>query len=92
VLLTPVLIYVLDLSLAGPEGFARAQRLLSGELSASMWFVLAWALLHHLLAGIRYLALDLDVGVDKATERTTAWLVLVGAPLAALLLMAGVWL
>jgi succinate dehydrogenase / fumarate reductase cytochrome b subunit len=57
-----------------------------------MWFVLAWALLHHLLAGIRYLALDLDVGVDKATERTTAWLVLVGAPLAALLLMAGVWL
>ena len=44
----------------------------------SHWFVklvllvLLWAFLHHLIAGIRYLLLDLHVGVEKSAARTSA--------------------
>ena len=33
---------------------------------------LAWAYLHHLIAGVRYLMLDLHIGVDKPAARTSA--------------------
>jgi len=43
-----------------------------------------WALAHHLLAGIRYLLLDLDLGVDRAAARRSAWIVFaLSVPLAA---------
>jgi succinate dehydrogenase / fumarate reductase cytochrome b subunit len=36
----------------------------------------AWAYLHHLCAGIRHLALDLDYGTELAAARATSWAVL----------------
>jgi len=89
VLLTPALIYALQLSVSGAAGFAQLQRSFSGGLMSLALFLLAWALLHHLFAGLRYLALDLDIGVDKQIERATAWMVLVGAPVVALLVLVG---
>ena len=44
--------------------------------------------MHHFLAGIRYLLLDVDVGVDKPVYQQTAIAVLVAAPLLALPLTA----
>ena len=41
---------------------------------ASLVFV--WAYCHHFCAGIRYLFLDLDKGVDLETARLTSWIVL----------------
>ncbi|HUN69064.1 MAG TPA: succinate dehydrogenase, cytochrome b556 subunit, partial [Burkholderiales bacterium] len=38
--------------------------------------VLVWAYSHHFCAGIRYLFLDLDKGVDRETARLTSWIVL----------------
>ena len=89
VLLTPVLIYALQLSVSGAAGFERVQQWWSEGLMPLFLFLLAWALLHHLFAGLRYLALDLDIGVDKRVERATAWVVLVGSPVVALLLLLG---
>jgi succinate dehydrogenase / fumarate reductase cytochrome b subunit len=39
--------------------------------------ILAWALVHHFLAGIRYLFLDFDIGIDKAGSNKSAWSVIV---------------
>jgi succinate dehydrogenase / fumarate reductase cytochrome b subunit len=36
-----------------------------------------WALVHHFLAGIRYLLLDFDIGVDKTGSNISAWVVLI---------------
>jgi len=47
--------------------------------------VILWAFCHHFCAGIRYLFLDLDKGVDLATARLSSWMVLA----ASLLLTAG---
>jgi len=38
---------------------------------------LVWAYCHHFCAGIRFLFLDIDKGVDKATARLTSVIVLV---------------
>jgi succinate dehydrogenase / fumarate reductase cytochrome b subunit len=85
-LATPMMIYLLDLSLSGPEGFAGAKDLLHSELGQLGLFLLLWAMMHHLFAGIRCIAIDLDWGVEKPVFIQTALGVLAAAPLAALVL------
>lgn len=80
---TPLMIYLLDLSLTSPDGYAQAGEMLHGGLGMLALFGLIWGLLHHLLAGIRYLLLDVHIGIDKPYYRYTAWVVLVAAPIAA---------
>jgi succinate dehydrogenase / fumarate reductase cytochrome b subunit len=41
--------------------------------------ILAWALLHHLFAGIRHLALDLNLGLEREAARRSAQVVIGGA-------------
>ncbi len=63
------LLYLLDRSLASEAGFEAVQHytaLLPVKLAL---LVLLWAFCHHFCAGIRYLFLDLDKGVDLATAR-----------------------
>lgn len=84
VLLLPGLVYLLNLSLINPAGFAQVAGLL-GSVPAKVTAVLiCWAFAHHLLAGLRFLILDFDVGVERRVARQTAWLIHVTAALAAL--------
>lgn len=89
VLCIPLLVYLLDLSLSGPQGFADAATLFGNLLVKLILFLFIWGLMHHLLAGIRYLLIDIDIGVDKPLFRQTAWVVIVAAPVLALILMGG---
>jgi succinate dehydrogenase / fumarate reductase cytochrome b subunit len=86
----PLLIYLLDLSLSGAAGFAAADAMLHGLFGALFVFLLMWSLAHHLLAGIRYLLIDVDLGVDKGVARQTALGVVVAGPVLGLLLAWGV--
>jgi len=87
VLAIPIAIYVLELSLRNPEGYAQAHLLLDGWFAKLVLLGLLWSLLHHLFAGIRYLLLDVDVGIDKPAYRQSAWAVLIAAPVLAVLLL-----
>ncbi len=80
----PLAIYLLDLSLRNPEGYARVHVLLAGWPAKLVLLAILWALVHHLLAGIRYLLLDLDVGIERPAYRYTAWGVVLAAPVLAL--------
>ena len=70
------LLWMLDRSLASESGFEAIKRY------AALWpvklslLILVWAYCHHFCAGIRYLFLDIDRGVDKETARLTSWIVL----------------
>jgi succinate dehydrogenase / fumarate reductase cytochrome b subunit len=86
----PVGLYLLDLSLRSPEGYAQARFLLDHWLAALLLLGLFWGLLHHLFAGLRHLLLDVDVGIEKPAYRRSAWAVLLAAPPLALLLTWGV--
>lgn len=83
VLSLPALIWLLGNSLSGAEGFNSSRDLLHGPIGKGSLFFLLWALFHHLLAGIRYLLIDLGIGVERPVYRISALLVLVAAPMIA---------
>jgi succinate dehydrogenase / fumarate reductase cytochrome b subunit len=72
-------LFMLDRSLASEAGFESVRRYAGLPLVKISLLVLLWAYCHHFCAGIRFLFLDLDKGVDKATARFTSVLVLVAS-------------
>lgn len=91
VLLLPLLIYLLDRSLQGAAAFARVSEMLTSIPARLVLIVLTWVLAHHLLAGIRFLLLDIDLGVTRAVARRSAWLTH-GLAMLATIIAAGVLL
>ena len=81
----PLGAYLLDMSLRDPESYARVAALLGAMPSRVAAVVLTWALAHHMLAGIRHLLSDIDVGSRLPIARRSAWFVNVsGLAIAAL--------
>ena len=70
------LLWMLDRSLASEAGFERIKHYAGLAPVKLALLVLVWAYCHHFCAGIRYLFLDLDKGVDRETARLTSWIVL----------------
>lgn len=68
----PWLLWLFDLSLTSEISYARLAAYSGHWLVKIALVLLAWAFIHHLVAGIRYLLLDLHVGVDRAAARTSA--------------------
>ncbi|HXV32278.1 MAG TPA: succinate dehydrogenase, cytochrome b556 subunit, partial [Sinorhizobium sp.] len=74
---TAWLLFMLDASLASEQGFEAVRgRYLQLPLVKLGMLVFIWAFCHHFCAGIRYLFLDLDKGIDLRTARITSWLVI----------------
>ena len=90
--LLPVAAWLLELSLRDPAGYARAGAWLESGVGQGLLLVLAWIVFHHLFAGIRFLLLDLDWGLQRIAARRMAWIATLAAPLAALLFVGGVLL
>lgn len=84
-LLLALVIWLLQLSLASELSFARLKEFASQWWMKLVFVALVWALLHHLVAGIRYLLLDLHLGVDKGAATKSALTVFaISLPLTAL--------
>ena len=75
-LLLPFLLALFELSLESAQTFARFKAVFSHWGIKLIVLGLAWAYLHHLCAGIRHLALDLDYGTELAAARASSWAVL----------------
>jgi succinate dehydrogenase / fumarate reductase cytochrome b subunit len=86
----PYLIHLLDLSLSGPGGYAEANTALHSLFGVVFVFLIMWSLAHHFLAGIRYLLIDVDYGVEKEMAQQTALGVVIAGPILGLLLAGGV--
>jgi len=70
------LLWLLDASLASAERFEALRAALTHPVAKLVLIGLAWSYLHHFCAGIRYLFLDADVGVDLPAARRSSWAVL----------------
>ena len=81
----PFCLHVLDLSLQGPAGYGEASALLASLPVKAALVVSTWALAHHLLAGIRHLLSDIDIGSQLPASRRSAWIANVGGVVVALL-------
>jgi len=86
ILSLPGLVYLLNLSLTDQAGFAQVAGLLTSPVFKILAVLFGWALTHHILAGIRFMLLDFDLGIERAAARKTAWLVHIGALLLTVLL------
>lgn len=80
----PVLLTLLGLSLSSAAGFAQSVTLIQTLPFKLFALLVLWAFLHHLLAGIRYLLIDLDLGVDLPQARTSAITVFISGVLLAI--------
>jgi len=85
------LLYLLDRSLASEAGFDAVRHYVGLVPVKLGLLVILWAFCHHFCAGIRYLFLDLDKGVDLATARLTSWMVLAASLLLTAWLGARLW-
>ena len=72
----PAVLWLLQLSLVSAAGYDRALTILQAWPAKLLQLSLAWAFLHHFLAGLRHLALDMDLGLDLAQARFTSKLVM----------------
>ncbi|MCC6302591.1 MAG: succinate dehydrogenase, cytochrome b556 subunit [Gammaproteobacteria bacterium] len=78
VLSIPLLAYLFDRSLADARGYAEVVALSRDAGARVGLLLLVWAFAHHVLAGVRFLLIDLDIGVTLRGARASAWAVLAG--------------
>lgn len=81
----PFALFLLHESLINQAFYQTAYCLCSSIVMKLIYLVMIWALMHHMCAGVRFLFLDIEKGVEKATAQKTAKIVLV----VSLLLTAG---
>jgi succinate dehydrogenase / fumarate reductase cytochrome b subunit len=87
VMAIPLLIWHLDHALATEAGYYDVLTKLSTPLGKIGLLVMGWALLHHILAGLRFILLDLDIGIELASARASAYFVTMAAALGLVLMV-----
>jgi succinate dehydrogenase cytochrome b subunit len=90
-LLLPFLLYLLHQSLASPDSYVRYRAAIAHPLVKLVLIGLLWAFLHHTLAGLRFLALDVHYGVELQPARRNARVVLIAALVLTAILGALLW-
>ena len=65
----PLLLCVVQRALASPDAWAQMRIALDAPFAKIAAIVLAWAFIHHLLAGIRHLLMDAHIGVELPAAR-----------------------
>jgi succinate dehydrogenase / fumarate reductase cytochrome b subunit len=71
------LLYMLDISLASEASFGKLRGYLDLPLVKAGGLLFVWAYCHHLCAGVRFLILDLNRGVELVPARRSSLAVLV---------------
>ena len=74
-LLLPFILYLFDQSLASELSYQKFQAFTGSFFVKIICLGLIWAFLHHFCAGIRYLLLDLEIGVEKSEANRSAIIV-----------------
>ncbi len=75
-LLLPVLLGLLATSLESSQSFMAFKQCVAHPLTKIVLLGVLWAYLHHFCAGIRHLAMDLDIGLEIESARIASYAVL----------------
>jgi len=73
----PALLYALQAALGSEEGYAQCRDFFGHPLVKIPLLGVIWLYAHHFFAGIRYLLLDVHIGIMKEPSRRSAYAVLV---------------
>ena len=64
---------------AGPAAYATESHFFASMAGRLLLFLFSWALIHHMLGGIRHLIWDTGRGLDKTSIEIFAWLTIIGS-------------
>lgn len=64
---------------SGPEAFSWADAFFGSLLGRLILFGFTWALIHHLLGGIRHFIWDTGAGLDLPTANRLGWATIIGS-------------
>ncbi len=81
----PVAVYLLGQSLKDEAAYGQVVALFNRWAVKSLILVLVWTLAHHVLAGIRHMLMDVDMGSPLHAARRSAWAVNLGGMAVAVL-------
>jgi succinate dehydrogenase / fumarate reductase cytochrome b subunit len=71
----PLIIYCFNLSVRDVASFEQLKTLVMTPLFKVSLTLFAWALGHHLLAGIRFLLTEIDVATSLSAAKMFAWII-----------------
>lgn len=89
--LIPALLFVLQCTVGSEAGFNQWKAIFSLPLVKIVFLGFVWAYMHHFFAGIRYLLLDVHIGIALESARLSAKLVMAAGLVATLLVGARIW-
>ncbi len=89
--LIPAVLFVLQCTVGSEAGFNRWKSFFSEPLVKIVFLGFVWAYMHHFFAGIRYLLLDMHIGIALAPARLSAKIVMVMGLLATILMGVRIW-
>jgi succinate dehydrogenase / fumarate reductase cytochrome b subunit len=84
-------LYLLDSSLRSESGFEAIRSYFQLPLVKLGMLLFIWAYCHHFCAGIRYLFLDIDVGIELRPARISSFVVLLVSLALTAILGAKLW-
>ena len=89
---TAWLLYLLDASLASEQGFDHVRGdYLASPIARLAILVFVWAYAHHFFAGLRFLLIDVNLGVDLPQARYSSYAVFVASILVTLFVGWRLW-
>jgi succinate dehydrogenase / fumarate reductase cytochrome b subunit len=89
--LIPLVLFILQTTLSSEAGFAAWKGYFANPIVKLIVVGFVWAFMHHLFAGIRYLLLDLHIGIAKEPAQSSARVVLIAGLVATALFAARIW-
>ena len=90
-LVIPLLLFIFHQALQSDAGFAKWQGIFATPLVKLILLGFVWCYMHHFFAGIRYLLLDVHVGVAKEPAQTSAKVVIALGVVATLAVGVCIW-
>ncbi len=85
VLILPFFIYGFYLSTQSKARFESLMNSFDSLLFQLVLIAVVWAISHHILAGIRFLLIDIDLGLSLSTATKSSWIVNITAVIVTLL-------
>jgi len=76
---TILLVWWLIAAASGPSAYATFQDFVGSFIGRLIVFGYTWALIHHMLSGIRHLVWDLGYGFGKKEREWLTWAALIGS-------------
>lgn len=84
------MLYILAQSLQSADGFAQMKIMISHPIYKLVLWAFSAAMVYHIIAGLRHIAMDMGFGEHLETGRITSILVIVLAVISTIIL--GIWI